>query len=73
MPNKYMHTLCGHPAYFAVDEQMIFYAKNGTHFSEMFVDSLEEIRNEQAESAATRMRDGMSDHSKDYGYMRFKV
>lgn len=69
MANKYMHLIDGRPGYFA--QSMIWHCRDGVLIEEILVDSLKEIRKQQAASNEHRFLLGLQMSS--YSYLRVKV
>lgn len=69
--SKYMHTICGSPAYF--DGEMLCYVGRGMRLDEILRSSLKEIRREQNLSADYRLRHSMIVPTLETSYIRFQL
>lgn len=69
--NFYMHTINGKPAIYVEGQQIVYinmYSR--VTFGEVFVNSLADIRKQQARCREWRAQRGMSDEAGKYGYLR---
>jgi hypothetical protein len=70
--NLYMHTIAGKPAMYVPNNQIVYFNRYHTvSFDEVFVNSLEKIKQQQNASRKWRKKQGFNGALPDnYGYIR---
>jgi hypothetical protein len=74
--NLYMITLNNEPAYFHPGERMLFFAQNGIKIEQLFLQSLEEVKQCLAADVQTRLDKGYSPREENnwkISYLRVRI
>lgn len=71
----YMHLIDGQPAMYEPGKQIVFINRTiKVSFEEVFVNSLNTIKNQQKSSEAWRIKESLNgDFASKYGYLRMKA